>query len=135
MGEETYSELEHTADWAIRITAKDLPDLLIKAARGMLDLMGLPRGEGGEKQKIEIDAIDEEDLLVAWLEELLYLVESRSVGFAGLQVEVSEGPQLVATVETVAGLEPEKEIKAVTFHNLDIHPVEGGLGVTIVFDV
>jgi SHS2 domain-containing protein len=55
---DAFEEIEHTADWALRIRGRDLRELLINAARGMsrlllADASALPTDV---KRHIELDA-------------------------------------------------------------------------------
>lgn len=136
MEENNFEELEHTADWALHIRAENFVDLLSVAASGMLNMMGLsPSVEGCQQRKVEISGIDREDLLVAWLEELLYLIESNEMGVKVMELEVLDDIRLIAEIQEIPGVYPEKEIKAVTYHELEILETRDGLETTIVFDV
>jgi SHS2 domain-containing protein len=131
-----YEELEHTADWALRVQGKDLKQLFLHAAQGMLSLEDAVAGPGTREQmQIECTAEDRVSLLVSWLEELLFHMELRSITYVDLSIEKIDETQLSAEV-TVAPLEdPIKHIKAVTYHELDIVKIAQGLEATIVFDV
>ncbi|OGO17909.1 MAG: hypothetical protein A2Z14_02950 [Chloroflexi bacterium RBG_16_48_8] len=136
MSTSSIHEIEHTADSALHIWAEDLAGLFCGAASGMLTLMGMATNKVGEgKRKIEVESIDREGLLVAWLEELLYLMEKHGVGFGKIDIEDIDDRSLVAVAEEIPGMVPSKEIKAVTYHALEITECERGLEVTIVFDV
>jgi SHS2 domain-containing protein len=131
-----YNEIEHTADVSLHIEAENLADLFQGAASAMLTLMGMYSDESGErKRRIEVEGIDREDLLVAWLEELLYLMEKHRIGFGKIDIEAINDTHLTAMVGEIPGMLPSKEIKAVTYHGLEIIQTEGGLEVTLVFDV
>jgi len=136
MGENGFEEIDHTADWAINIRGKDFEGLLRNAATGMFELMGLSSNKVGiHERKIEVDGIDREDLLVIWLEELLYLVDRYEIGIGAMELEVSNDSHLEAKFIEIPSIIPEKEIKAVTYHGLEILETENGLEATIVFDV
>jgi SHS2 domain-containing protein len=130
-----HREVEHTADWGLDIWAPDLPELLEEAARGMFELMGAVVSEEDRyHQQLEITADDGEQLLVSFLEELLFLAESKNFAADGFMLElVGEG--LLANLEGGAIVSREKEIKAVTFHNLEILETGRGVETRIIFDV
>ena len=72
----SYEEIEHTADWALRVRGQTLTELFRNAGLGMLSLLGIEHGPGNaESRFIELKADDNETLLVIWLEELLYPLE------------------------------------------------------------
>lgn len=130
-----HEEVPHTADWALRIWAEDLPALFAEAAAGMASLSGVKLEAGSRTLRMfELDAPDEESMLVAFLSELLYLQEQEQLGFDRLQVQV-DGTRLTAKLELADIASVAKPIKAVTFHNLKIAHAAQGCQVEIVFDV
>jgi SHS2 domain-containing protein len=131
-----FEEISHTADWSIRVWAEDLAGLLTESARGMYTLSNAEQGEGAKtKRELSLEAVDAESLLVEFLEELLYLSESEGLIFDQFDILEIKETKLNAMMEGRALRLQEKEIKAVTFHNLAIRESERGLEVEIVFDV
>lgn len=130
-----YCEIEHTADWMLEVWAPDLPGLLEQSARGMYALSGV-RLEAGPRRTVvlEFDFMDAESLLVRFLGELLYYAEQESMGFDILHIQV-EGSHMAAQAEGRPVSGRDKEIKAVTYHNLKVQKTERGLSAQIVFDV
>ena len=130
-----YRELSHTADWELEVWAPDLATLLEQAARGMYHLceailISHPR----ITRRIELILIEPEILLIDFLTELLFLTESEELGFDEFNLKV-ENNRLIADV-TGATLESlSKEIKAVTYHNINIREIGSELKANIVFDV
>ena len=131
-----YKEIQHTADWALKIWATDLAGLLAESAQGMYMLANAEPAKGPRvRRELTISAEDAESLLVAFLTELLHFSESEKIIFEKfIKLEI-EGFNLNAMMEGAALLAIEKEIKAVTWHNLQICETERGLEVEIVFDV
>ena len=79
-----FEEISHTADWSIRVWADDLRGLLAESARGMWMLTNAEQAEGPRaRREMSLEAYDAEGLLVAFLEELLYLSESEKIVFNG----------------------------------------------------
>ena len=131
-----FEEIEHTADWALRVRGDSLTDLFRNAAFGMLSLLGIePVPGNSESRFFELKAEDTETLLVSWLEELLFPLEVENAAVVDFQVAVLEKAQLKATIELKKIASIKKEIKAVTFNELDIRTVESGYETIIVFDV
>ncbi len=131
-----YEEIEHTADWAIRVRGRDFAELLENAARGMIDLAGLsPQQSPPHHCTLKLDATDRESLLVAWLEEILFNIESRRKTFTSFDLRISHDINLEAHLTEVPIAAINREIKAVTFHDLEIKQTADGLEATIVFDV
>lgn len=131
-----YEELEHTADWALRVRGGDLAELLQNAAGGMLQLAGARPGVGpGKRITFSVEAPDSESLLVKWLEELLFNMETRWVTYSDIKVRLLQDGSLEASAIELPLATIEKEIKAVTFHNLKITSHPDGLKANVVFDV
>lgn len=130
-----YQEIEHTADWALQVWAPTLEALFAQAAMGMYALAGTRLNQGWrEKRKLHLEAGDAESLLVAFLSELVFLGEQENLGFDRFEIEI-EGNALRAKIEGAPMATRKKEIKAVTYHNMEIRPGTRGLEVEIVFDV
>jgi SHS2 domain-containing protein len=135
-----FEEIPHSADWCLRVWAEDLNQLFIDSARGMFHLSGI-RLE--EKPRIEhslsVSSPDAESLLVAFLSEVVFLAEHKSVAFDGYKLFINtDFSNLMYLSANLTGSHiesMEKAIKAITFHNLQIKHTEGGVEVEIVFDV
>lgn len=135
-GVSPYREVDHTADWALHVWASTLEELFVDAARGMYALAGATVQHGPEgRRQIEVSAEDYESLLVAWLQELLFITESQGVVFQDFRVEALTPSTLRAAALGGAAGRLTKMIKAVTYHNLSIQPVPEGYAATVVFDV
>ena len=135
-----YEEIPHTADIALRIQGKDLRELFINAAYGMFDIIA---DLEGLKESVSIDvnlkAPSKEELLVSWLDELLYNFYTKGIIFFDFDITLVTDGTLTAKArgrhlgENKNRL--KREIKAATFHDLNIAETPGGLSVDIVFDV
>ena len=68
-----YEQIPHTADIAIRAYGEDLDELFINAAFGMFDIIADLEGITASVHiDVNIEAPNREELLVSWLDELLY---------------------------------------------------------------
>jgi SHS2 domain-containing protein len=132
-----FEEVEHTADWALRVRGHDLRELLMNAARGMSrllisDLTAIPTDV---ERRFELEAFDAESLLVEWLSELAYWAEAEMLVFGEFDLSQVAPTYLQAVVRGGRVPDLQKHIKAVTYHNLEIVETDHGLEVTVVFDV
>ncbi len=94
-----FEEIEHTADSALRIRGQNLEELFRNAAAGMLHLAGIEPSAGPtQKRRFELRASDDESLLVSWLEELLFLIETDEVTFTEFDLTVEANTTLWAEV-------------------------------------
>jgi SHS2 domain-containing protein len=139
-----YEVVEHTADVGLRVWGPTPEDLFRQAALGMVSLLVDPRRvRVHEDRSVDVEASDMEEALVAWLQELLYLYEVQR--FVVTDVEVASarknGVRALVRGET---FDPDRhevrmEIKAATYHALDIRPTRAENGCdrwecTIIFD-
>jgi SHS2 domain-containing protein len=128
-------EIEHTADAAIMVSADDLKSLFLAAATGMYSIAGAQYDASGRKLKKElnISEIDSETLLVSFLNELLFLLEN-GIFFNEFNLEFQAG-ELKGTLRGFPVISIEREIKAVTFNNLQIKKTNEIFSTQIVFDI
>ena len=130
-----FEEVQHTADWSVRVWGNDLPDLFAESARAMNALSGLAIGPGPRlRRHFQAEGQDPEGLLVAFLSELIYLAEEAGLGFERFDVGMPV-PPLSLSMEGGPIVRLDKAIKAVTWHDLKITRTERGLETIIVFDV
>jgi SHS2 domain-containing protein len=130
-----FEEISHTADWSARVWAPDLPSLFVEAARAMSSLSGTVIGNGARvRRTFEIEGLDVESLLVAFLSELVYYQEQENLTFDVFDLKVA-AQWLNVQMEGTPVASVEKAIKAVTYHNLNIAKTVEGFETTIVFDV
>jgi SHS2 domain-containing protein len=135
MNDKPYEEIEHTADWALSVWGKSLEALFEHAAQGMFSLLDPNyKLDDGNERSLELSAVDLETLLVTWLEELLYQLESENVAAADFQLEIRKH-SLKATYRSIPIQTIKKDIKAVTYNELEIDHDADGFHTTIVFDV
>ena len=130
-----FEEIDHTADLALRVWGEDFYDLLKVAAKGLyylLDVKIIKDASLEHSFLIEMDS--REVMLVDFLNELLYLCEEQAMMFQNFSFS-RDGRKLniLAKGERAASL--GRNIKAVTFHELEIKEDQTRLVTTITFDV
>jgi len=130
-----YREVAHTADWELEVWAPTLAELLRQAARGMYALSGIQIADRPRLQRqVDLEASDAEGLLVAFLSELLYIGETEGLAFDQIEIEINH-LTLHAELSGAPITKTDKEIKAVTYHNLSVRAENNLLRANIVFDV
>ena len=135
-----YEQLPHTADIALRIYGSDLKELFTNASYGMFDIIADLKGlKSSVSVEIDIKAASKEELLVSWLGELLYIFYTKGIIFFEFDVKsISESHIIAKASGRHIGENRNRlkaEIKAATYHNLEIKEGPGGLSTDIVFDV
>jgi SHS2 domain-containing protein len=131
-----FREHAHTADWELEVWAPNLPLLLEQSARGMYALSGVKLQPGFSIQRsLSIEAADRESLLVRFLTELLWLEQDQNLGFDHFTITLEGDFHMTAELSGATITNLDKEIKAVTYHNLAVQVTPHGLHTSIVFDV
>lgn len=127
-------EIPHTADAAIEVFGRSLDEVFTNAAFGMLSMMEINiREENVGCENLSLTENDHESLLVAFLNEILYIVEQKRCPM-NIRVKISDF-QLKSTFQPFPISSFGKEIKAVTFSQLNIIFVNGQFQTRIVFDI
>ncbi|MBW2251567.1 MAG: archease [Deltaproteobacteria bacterium] len=135
-----YRLIDHTADFGIHVFGSDLKGLFTNAAKAMFDQITIVKDLQPEKElKIHVTGSDWPDLMINWLRELLYLWtgKERLVGKVNI-FSISEY-ELSATVKYDT-YNPDRhvitnDIKAVTYHQIQVNRAENGWDSRIIFDV
>ena len=131
-----YELIDHTADMGMRVSSPTLEGLFEDAAYGLADILGGRSPQGDEEMVVRCQGIDPSDLLVRWLQEILYLIEVRGLRLRSatmMQMGQTEAHGVVKGAYTDSPL--TTEIKAVTYHNLDITHIDNVFTATMILDM
>jgi SHS2 domain-containing protein len=138
--------LDHTADVAVSFRCADAPELFRDATLAVLEILldaaeSLPP-EPSIADPVDMESEDGESLLVDYLNEIIFRFDTRRLLPASLEVaEASLGrPSRLKGELRGEILDPRKhrlktEIKAATFHALQIRRAAAGLEAEVVFDL
>jgi len=134
-----YEFFEHTADIGLKIYGKTLTELFINAAEGMFEAIA-DTGTVAAQHTIEISiseqAENDAELLRLWLQELLYYYSTTEIVFVEFLIHTLTLNNLKATVKGDKAFGKIKtEIKAVTYHQLEVKRSKDGYEATVIFDV
>jgi SHS2 domain-containing protein len=133
---DAYTEIDHTADAAYSVGAPTREGLYEHAAFGLSRLAGIQMDANAVavRETISVSAEDEIGLLVAWLNELLWLSESRGLAAKEISnLELSE-TKLVADLRLQPIQSVQRPLKAVTYSGLKILRRSDGYHATLVVD-
>ena len=135
-----YRIIEHTADFGIHVYGRDINRLFANASHVLFDLITDARIlEGKVEDTIRISGDDWPDLMVNWLRELLCLwtVGDRLVKDVDITNLSEYSLQAIATGDPYDQCRHsiKEEIKAVTYHQTDVHHGPSGWEARIIFDV
>jgi len=132
--------MEHTADLGAWFYGRDPEAVFVNAGLALMTLMiERPPRRGEAVTAVALEASDPEDLLVRWLNELLYLVQVKRRVAVSIRATGLTRTRFEADVET-AGFDLARhgirgEIKAATYHALELRPWRGRWRARVVFDL
>jgi len=132
---------EHTADTGIEVRAQTLALCFARAAAGMFACFTAPRGPNSPRSSVEVDVTADGlgELLVAWLEELLYQSEVKGLAFHEFSGAAVSKMHLHGSARGVRfGRHAETTgpaVKAVTRHGLEVAHRDGCWRARLIFDV
>jgi SHS2 domain-containing protein len=133
-----YELLEHTADVGVRARGATLEEVFEQATLGLAEVLGALRPGPGEAVAVEVTAGDPGALLVDWLNEVLWLHETRGhAAIAAVRVERAGGDRAAGSV-TFSSTDPPADgtfVKAVTYHRLRVGRDAGGWLAEVYLDV
>lgn len=135
----SFQFIDHTADAGILVEAETLEGMFETAALGFSELITKVDSLNCPIQhQFRLQEDDIETLLVSWLQELLYLLDTEGLIFKRFQVNLKD----LALEATAWGevFDPAKhttktEIKAVTYHQLEVVEDDQGWKAQVIFDI
>ena len=135
-----YRILDHTADVGLEARGGDLAELFSNAARGMFAIISCPDTIRPTKEfLVKADADNPENLLVNWLSELLYLSATQGILFCRFDIAQIDQQHISAKAlgEPIDQSRHElyTEIKAVTYHDLELKKLDGDWIARVLFDI
>ena len=135
---------DHTADLGLRVRAASLEELLADAGRGLLAMhVANPEAVRPVQTKtIELTADEPTYLLFDWLSELLFAFESDRLLLAEFEISV-EGATPPLRLRAVCRGEPmdparhvmDHEVKAITYHGLQVERQDGMWFAEVIVDI
>lgn len=131
-----YRQIEHTADLAFELWGADLGELLQEGARAVVDVLTDGRvPTGTDRRELEIAAFDDEDRIVRWLNEVIYLALVDGFVVTRADLECTDDGLRAVVHGAVARDHIVTEIKSATYHDLRIGHDGDRMVATIVLDV
>jgi len=141
MGKFTF--VPHTADVAVRVEGASLKDLFATAAKAMFTVLVTKKANRPvadlSELKVEKTGDTLEDVLKAWLDELLFEFQGNGrmlhrIKSLSVDENAVSACVLVCAFDR-ASYDFNDEIKAVTYHGLKVEKGRRGWQTTLVFDV
>jgi len=137
--EKDFEIIEHTADAGIRAYGSDMREAFANAAKGLFSLITELNDVGEtEYRDVELIAPDQENLLVEWLNELIYLFDAENILFKRFDITQITNTQIKARSygERVDSSRHKLKtgVKAATYHMLKIER-DNGCKAEVLFDI
>jgi SHS2 domain-containing protein len=139
-----FSYMDHTGDVGVEIEADSLEDLLVDASKAFADILTDPSLiEARETVKLSVQALDPTELLLHWLEELLYLFDTRGLLATPKKLTISTNRDGTLRLDAeIVGeeIDPSRhpvrvQIKAVTYHCLEVRQQGDRWLGRVIFDI
>jgi SHS2 domain-containing protein len=135
-----FETVSHTADIALLVRGRTMGELLSHAALALYDLTTTgPGSHAPACRSIAIDSVDDDSLLVDWLNELIYFLYTERFVFTEFTFHELTAGHLVARccgahLSAGAG-DLRREVKAATHHMVHISQTQDGYSAQVVLDV
>ena len=135
-----YETFDHTADLGIRVFGRTCEEVFARAAYALFDLLtDLKKVRQKTSLAISTQGADREELLVHWLGELLFLCESQGYLFKKFSIAHLDQTSLQAVAHGEI-FDPSRhrfktEIKAVTYHQVEVKRNDGSWEGKVIFDI
>jgi SHS2 domain-containing protein len=132
--------LDHTADIGIIVHGENLKTLYENAGEAFFHLItDLRKVKRRVERRVHIEGKSLDRLMVDWLSELLYLHDVENLLFKEFNVESVGEDGLEATVKGEPfqdGVHVIKtEVKAVTYHQIEVRQETGGWRAQVILDL
>lgn len=135
--------LEHTSDYYVKVTGRNLEELFCGAVMAITYFYSdeYKFNERNFKGEISCDVkITEsgiEDLLVVFLNEVIFQMEENRSLFLGMDISKINEKEICAKLKGIKRRNGDSggEIKATTYHNLNIKEENGNITAKILFDI
>ena len=131
-----WTEITHTADWAIRVTGDSPRQVFARAAAAMYALQDADPGQPCTiARAVNVTADDYPELLVAWLNRLLLGQELDGAMYTRFEISELSPRGLRGVAYGYSGAPSHTGIKAVTYYDVDVSQAAEGWQARVTFDV
>ncbi len=135
-----YEFLDHTGDIGIKVWADDIKGIFRETALALFDIIAdLEKIEARLDREIVAEGAGLEQLMVAWLSELIYLHEVEELLFCDFtlwEIDEKSVRGLARGERFDAGRHVIKtSVKAATYHQIEIKEKNGRWYAQVIFDI
>lgn len=132
--------LDHTADVGILAYGESREEVFVNTAYGMTSIIAdVETVNEVVEREISAEAFDQTELLVTWLNELLYLFDAEFLLFSRFEIHELTDARIRAIVYGEK-VDPSRHnlkthVKAATYHSLKLEEKEDGFQAQVILDV
>ena len=135
-----YSLFSHTADLGMSVKGHSCEDLFRNAGIALLDILVDNKSpQIGKKIEISLDGNDLPDLMVKWLSEILYLFEGEGQIVTEISINSISSNNITSTLSVIEFdsryHEVLREVKAVTYHQIEVKVKNSLWTARVIFDL
>ena len=136
----TYRLIDHTADFGMQVFGSDSQELFSNAALALFDVITeMDVLKGCNSCNITASGEDWPDLMINWLREVLYLWNGKEMLVKSVQILSLSENNISAKIYFDAYM-PDRhiiktEIKAVTYHQIQVKSSPSGWKARVIFDI
>ncbi|MBU0894930.1 MAG: archease [Nanoarchaeota archaeon] len=130
--------LEHTADIKFQAFGKSLEDVFKNSALAMFNAMYDGKVQEKEKLKFKVKGKDLEALMYNFLEELLFLLDTKDFFLSKIKVKINKDKKsLIAEVvgNHAEDYEIHIDVKAITYNEMFVKKIKDNWVSQVVLDV
>lgn len=141
MGVKPYEIIDHTADIGVRVEGESLEELFVNAAEAMFDVTvaSKPNLVSSISVPIDVEAGRIDELFVKWLQELLYVFDTRHLVLSNFYIDEISETSLSGGAKGMKfdklRHEVKRQIKAVTYHMLSVEKKGDTWHAGVIFDI
>lgn len=134
-----FSEFDHSGDIGIEARGRDMGELFANAARGLFSLMLCCSAQPVLARRVNVASTSWEELLVDWLSEIIARSSAEGEVYADVSIERIV-PYLIEADLLGEKIDPEKhelrfEVKAATYHGIEVYSDGDELRARVIFDL
>jgi SHS2 domain-containing protein len=135
-----YKLIDHTADFGMQVFGSDSQELFTNAALAIFDVITeMDVLKGRDSCNITASGEDWSDLMINWLREILYLWNGKERLVKSVKILSLSEKNISAKIYFDA-YKPDRhiiktEIKAVTYHQIQVKSSPSGWKAQIIFDI
>ncbi|MBI5076918.1 archease [Candidatus Falkowbacteria bacterium] len=134
----SFQILEHPTDLKIKVRGRTLAELFKNAGLALfrsIDSRELLPKAAGEWREIRVESADQESLLVDWLNELIGIHEVEKENYFNIEILKLTKNSVKTKIRGIASMADRFDVKAATYHDLEIKKNKGGFEAVVLFDI